>query len=163
MADPAPTQILDIIATRLANITTTNGYYTDVKKIVRGSLEPFKGYDLPFIYYWMDSLSNERSVYDDDNRSIDLSIGIHDLTRDRSFNDVANELAADVIIALNRSDANPKVSDDPNYDLNDAISDLVFNGYDTLISGNQDPWCGALIRFTLKYRCDPFEVSSYGA
>ena len=163
MADPAPTQILDIVDTRLANITTANGYYTTVKKIERARLKPFNGYDLPGINYWCTSLDNERTVYDDDNRSLNLYVEYHSLTRDEPFMDVADKLAADVIVALNRADANPKVSDDPNYDLNDAISDLVFNGYDYEIGEGQKPWCGALVRFTLKYRCDPFEVASYGA
>jgi len=163
MADPAPTQILDEIATRLANISVKNGYYTKVKKIERARLEPFKGYDLPCINYWCTSLDNERSVYDDDNRSLNLYIEIHDLTRDDPFMDVADKLAADVVTALNRADGSPKVSDDADYELGETVSDLVFSGYEYEIGQGQKPWVGALVRFTIKYRCDPFVTSVYGA
>jgi len=163
MADPAPTQILDEIATRLANITIANGYYTNIKKIERARLEPFKGYDLPCINYWCTSLDNERNVYDDDNRSLNLYIEIHDLTRDDPFMDVADKLASDVVTALNRADGSPKVSDDADYELGETVSDMVFSGYEYEIGSGQKPWCGALVRFNIKYRCDPYVMNAYGA
>ncbi len=161
MAAPAPTQILDEVELRLANITIANGYYTTVKKIQRARLIPFKGYDLPCINYWGTALENERNVYDDDNRELSLFVEYHDLTRDDPFIDVANKLAADVVVALNRSDSSPKVSDDPDYELGETVSDLVFNGYDYEIGEGQAPWCGALVRFTIKYTCDPFVMDVY--
>ncbi len=163
MADPAPTQILDKVELRLANITIANGYHTTVKKIQRARLIPFKGYDLPCINYWCTALENERNVYDDDNRELSLFVEYHDLTRDDPFMDVADKLAADIVVSLNRADANPQVSDDPDYELGETISDLVFNGYDYEIGEGQAPWCGALVRFTIKYRCDPYVMDAYGA
>ena len=162
MADPAPTQILDEVELRLGNITVANGYYTTVKKIDRARLTPFKGHDLPAINYWSTSLENERNAYDDDERSLNLFIEIHSLTRDHPFMDVADKLAADVVVSLNRADAVPKVSDDPSYDLGETVRDLIFKGYDYEVGEGQAPWCGALVRFTIVYRCDPYVMDSYG-
>ena len=161
MADPAPTQILDIVDTRLANITITNGYYTTVKKIERARLKPFNGYDLPGINYWCTSLDNERTVYDDDNRGLNLYVEYHSLTRDDPFMDVADKLAADVVTSLNRADDAPKVSDDPSYDLGEAVTDLIFNGYDYEIGEGQNPWVGVLVRFAIKYQCAPYVMDDF--
>ena len=88
MATPAVTTILNEIAARLAGMTVANGYNYTVKKIERAKLEPFNGYDLPAINYWCTSLSNERGVYNDDNRNLELFIEAHSLTRDDPFIDV---------------------------------------------------------------------------
>lgn len=162
MADPAVIAILTEIGARLANITEANGYHYTAKKIEEARVEPFIGYDLPAINYWCTSLGNSRTVYNDDERSLDLAIEIFSLTRDESFIKVVSKLAADVVTSLVRTVAAPKVSDDPDYDLGETVSDLIFESYDYLIGAGQDPWCGALLRFTIKYQTNPFEMSSYG-
>jgi len=163
MATPAPTTIMTEIGLRLTNITTANGYNTTVKKIEKARLEPFKGYDLPSVNYWSTSLGNERTIYDDDNRTLDLYVEIHDITRDEPFTDVADRLAADVVTALNRTHTAPKVSDAASYDLNSTVSDLAFDGYEYEIGPGQAPFAGALVKFTIKYRTDPFVMTTYGA
>lgn len=163
MATPAATLILDEIELRLNNITTTNGYNTTVKSVKRAKLTPFKGHDLPAINFWSTGFENDRTVYDDDNRELALYIEIHDLTRDDPFIDVANKLAADVVTVLNRKDSAPKVSDTADYELTGTVSDFILDGVNYEIGEGQQPFTGALVRFTIRYRCDPFNMTSYSA
>jgi hypothetical protein len=76
---------------------------------------------------------------------------------------VAEKLAADVVTALSRSDKNPKVSDDPSFNLGDTVSDVIFNGYDYEIGEGQKPWCGALLSFTIKFSTSIFNMTTYSA
>jgi len=163
MADPAVTTILDEVGARLTKITTGNGYHYTVNKIERARLEPFNGYDLPAINYWCTSLENARNVYNDDDRQLELLIESHNLTRDEPFIDVANKLAADIVTVINRATTAPKVSDDPNYELDETISNLIFKGYDYIIGQGEKPWCGVLVKFTIVYQTDPYNMTTYGA
>ena len=163
MTTPAATSILTEIGTRLNNITQANGYHNTVKKVSRAKLTPFKGHDLPAVNYWSTGISNERTVYDDDNRELSVYIEIHDLTRDNPFVDVANLLASDVVTAIARADSAPKVSDSADYDLTESVSDMVLGSINYEIGEGQAPWCGALIELTVKYQCAPFVMDSYSA
>jgi len=111
MTAPAVTSILDLIAARLAIITTTNGYNYTITNIERAKLTPFKSEDLPAINYWSTGLENSRKSYMKDERSLPLYIEAHTKTHDEVFTDVASKLAADIITALNRKTTAPKVSD----------------------------------------------------
>ena len=163
MATPAVNTILTEIGARLSLITTANGYNYTFKKIEEARLEPFVGYDLPAMNYWLTNVSNERNTYNDDDRSVELAIEAFSATRDEAFTRVVSKLAADVVTALTRKTSAPKVSDTPNYDLNETVSDFIFDGYDYEIGEGQKPWCGAMLRFTIKYQTDPFEMATYGA
>ena len=163
MATPAVNTILTEIGARLSLITTANGYNYTFKKVEEARLEPFVGYDLPAINYWLTNVSNESSIYNNDSRSIELAIEAFSATRDESFTRVVSKLAADVVTALTRKTSSPKISDDPNYNLDETVSDFLFNGYDYEIGEGQKPWCGALLQFTIKYQSDPFEMSAYGS
>jgi len=163
MTTPAATSILTEIGTRLANITKANGYHNTVKLIERARLKPFKGYDLPAINYWSTGMSNERSIYNDDNRILSVYVEIHSLTRDDPFVDIANLMASDVVTAVARKDTAPKVSDDPDYDLTESVSDMVLNEVSFILGEGEAPWCAALIRFDVKYQCSPFEMDTYSA
>lgn len=161
MALPAITAILNEVGNRLANITVLNEYNYDMKKIERARLKPFNGYDLPAISYWSTSIGNERNSYNDDNRAIELYVECHNKTMDEPFIDIANLLAQDVITSLVRTNLAPKVSDLPNYDLNETVQDFVLNGWDFMIGEGQNPFCGILVSFTIKFTTDPFEMSVY--
>ena len=163
MATPAVNTILTEIGARLSQITTANGYNYSFKKVVEARLEPFVGYDLPAINYWLTNVSNERNTYNDDDRSVELAIEAFSTTRDDAFTRVVSKLAADVVTALTRKTSAPKVSDTPNFDLNETVSDFIFDGYDYEIGEGQKPWCGAMLRFTIKYQTNPFEMVTYGA
>ena len=161
MATPSVTTILNEVGARLANITINNEYNYTVKKVDRARLDPFKGYDLPAINYWCTSVTNERNAYNDDDRRLELYIEIHSLTRDDPFIDIANKLAADVVTVLNRTTTEPKVSDTPNYELDGTISDFIFNGYDYEIGQGQEPWCGCLVKFSILYQTNPYDMTNY--
>ncbi len=154
--------VLAEVALRLANITRANGYYTTVIKIEEARLESFKENDLPTINYWLLNLESAREVYDEDSREFTLFVEIHDTTRDETFIKIAGRLAADVTTALARSDASPAVSDSVDIELGESVSDFVFNGFDYEIGEGQKPWCGALCRFTIKFKTDPFDMVNYG-
>lgn len=157
----AVTTILDEIEARLGNITTANEYNVTAKKIVRGQLTPFKGYDLPSINFWPTNLTNTSELYGSDIRDLTLFIEIHNKTHDDPFSTVAEKLAADIVVALNRATSAPKVSDSESLDFGGTISNLIFNGYDYEIGEGQAPWCGALLNFTIRYRADLFNMSTY--
>lgn len=161
MAATALNLLLDEIGVRLAVITVANEYNYTVKKVDRARLEPFKGYDLPAINFWCTGVENARNSYNDDVRSISLYIEMHSKTRDEPFIDIANKLAADVVTALNRATTAPKVSDSPSYELGGIISDFFFNGYDYEIGQGEKPWCGCLVKFTMVYQTDPYDMASY--
>ena len=161
MTAPAVTSILDLIAARLALITTTNEYNYTITNIERAKLTPFKSEDLPAINYWSTGLENTRKSYTKDERSIPFYIEAHTKTHDEVFTDVASKLAADIITALNRKTTAPKVSDTINPDLDGKVSDILFNGYDHEIGGGQKPWCGVLISFTVKYKTSTFNMTDY--
>jgi len=74
---------------------------------------------------------------------------------------VAEKLAADVVVALNRSTSAPKVSDVESVDLGGTVSDVVFNGFDYEIGEGQTPWCGALVGFSVIYTTDLNNMSTY--
>lgn len=156
----AATTILDEIEARLGNITTANGYNVTVKKIARGKLSPFNGYDLPAVNFWPVNVSNARN-YGKDIRELSLFVEIHAITRDVPFSTIAEKLAADVVVALNRSTSAPKVSDAESADLGDTVSDFIFTGYDYEIGEGQTPWCGALVGFSVIYATDLNNMSTY--
>ena len=161
MTAPAVTAILDLIATRLALITTTNEYNYTITKIERARLEPFISDDLPAINYWSTGLENTRDDYGDDQRAIPFYVEAHTKTHDEVFIDVASKLAADIVTAINRTTAAPKVSDAINTDLNGVVSDLILNGYDHEIGKGQSPGCGVLLSFTIKYNTPVFNMTTY--
>lgn len=156
----AITTILDEVEARLGNITTGNGYNITVKRIARGKLTPFKGHDLPAVNFWPVNVSNGRN-YGKDVRELSFFVEIHSKTRDDPFSTIAEKLAADVVVALNRSTLAPKVSDAESIDLGGTVSDLAFNGFDYEIGEGQAPFCGALVGFTVLYSTDINNMSTY--
>lgn len=158
---PINTQILDLIGARLANITTANGYAVDVRKIERGRMKPWSGHDLPAINYWPAALSNAEKNHRHDMRTLSVMIEIHSLTRDSAFAEVADWLAGDVLTAINRAPASPKVSDAPSPNLGNTVSDMIFEGYDYEISEGQAPWCGAMVRLSVRYSAPAGNLNSW--
>lgn len=158
----AVNSILDLIEARFELISESNEYNTTVKKIERAKLTPFKSHDLPALNYWPVNVGNERQ-YGTDSRFFKLMVEYHSKTRERPFSDVAGELAADVVTAINRSTSDPKVSDDQSLDLGGLVSDVVFDGYDYEIGEGQAPWCGVLVQFTIKYSTSINDMESFSA
>lgn len=159
----AVNSILDLVDARLKLISTVNGYNTTVKKVDRARMTPWKGYDLPAINYWSTGVSNVRNSYGGDERSISLFVEYHDKTNDDPFVDVAGGLAADVVTALNRAVLAPKVSDVLSLCLGGAVSDVIFDGYDYEIGEGQAPFCGVLVKFTIKYNTSTNNMVSFSS
>ena len=148
---PATKTIFDEIESRLSNMTTANGYYRDIGKIGRARLEPYTGADLPAVNFWAVNLRSEQAAYGLESRELILYIEIHDITRDRPFIDIADELASDVIRAISRSTLSPRVTD-PKIPIENV--NVVFQGYDYEIGQGQKPFCGALLSFSIQYHAN---------
>lgn len=159
----AVNSILDLIDARLKLISTSNGYNTTAKQVNRARMTPWKGYDLPAINYWSTGVTNVRNSYGGDERSISLFVEYHDKTTDAPFVDVAGLLAADVVTALSRSVLAPQVSDALSLCFDDAVSDVVFDGYDYEIGEGQVPFCGVLVKFTIKYNTSINNMISFSS
>ncbi|KKN41611.1 hypothetical protein LCGC14_0721440 [marine sediment metagenome] len=277
---PAILTIMDEVEARLGNISASNGYWFDPKKISRARLKAWEGYDLPAINYWGTNVENDRAAYANDERGFSLFTEMHSQTRDDPFIDIAEKMASDVITAMvrlpaatagssvgqdgSRTDMSgesdtkfkisadgdaveevtcdwssattgaltaaqmqtqiralgsnkatvtvvfqrgryvitssttgassaivitagstldcsdqlriglansgsestglasaPTVAADPNYDLNSTVKDLVYAGHDYIIGEGQQPWCGVLVRWTINYYADPFNMFTY--
>lgn len=158
---PIATQILDIVEARLANITTTNGYFVDMATPQRARLTPFNDADLPAINLWHGNDERISAGGGFVERSLLVLIEARDKTRDRPFVDVADELAQDIQIALNRDIAAPQVSDNPSTSLGGAVSSIQLRTYTPELGEGQKPWCGATMFFAVNYRVqthDPLTI-----
>lgn len=155
MATPIQTQIVDVIGTRLANITIANGYFTTANKIKRAQLTPFVSGDLPAVNYWIgeDILTNPGGGYED--RALNVFVEYHTKNRDRPFSDVAAELANDVWTALWRAPGAPAVSDAVSANLGGLVSGITLSRYVPEIGEGQAPWCGVLIEIIVLYQSGP--------
>jgi len=163
MAMPVQTQILDEIGTRLSLITTANGYLRAVAKLERARLTPFKNGDLPAINYYSTADSFVDKGHTFDKRSLSVAIESYDLTRDAIFDDVAQQLAADVTISINRSSASPAVTDDPSISLGGIVEQVTVTSITPAIGDGQKPYCGAVIFLEIVYKVkklDPFTLIS---
>lgn len=158
---PIEIQILDEIGARLALIDEASGYFTTVKKIERGKLDPFDGYDLPALNYWsgLDSVVASGGGYDDCEFSV--LIEYHDKTRDRPFTDVSAELAADVQNALFRATGAGTIADLPSFALGGLVTGIKVQTKEPEIGTGQKPFLGTLLNCTVTYKrkpSDPFTI-----
>ena len=151
MGTPINKEYLDEIDLRLKQITKENEYTDTIITVERAQLKPFKGYDLPAVNYWPTSVSNAVKDYDYDSREINLIVEAHTKTRDEPFTDVCDRLAADIITGLNRATKAPKVSDEKSLDLGDLVEGFNNLGYDYQIGQGQDPFCGIIMTFSVKF------------
>jgi hypothetical protein len=154
MADPINKTYLDKIDARLKLITTTNEYANTIKRVERARLKPFKGYDLPAINYWPVNLANSTDQYGMDTRENIIFVEAHTKTRDEPFTDICDVLAKDIVTALNRAPANPKVSDSESIDLGGVVENFNFLGFEYQIANGQTPFCGILAQFLMRYITD---------
>lgn len=162
MSIPAQTQILNEIGLRLVNITTGNGYFVDLERLEKASLEPFQNQDMPAInYYATGDILSKKLTNGVRERIVSIVIEAYTSTRDRSFLDVANELGSDVTIALERSPGAPAVSDPVSHSLGDKVVQLEETENTPAIGKGQNPYCGSIIVLNVTYRVsrhDPFTL-----
>ncbi len=165
MPIPVPTQILDLVEPRLKNMTVLNEYSVDLGKIERARLEPFKNGDFPALNYYVTGdilVKNINTAIEE--RTISLVIEYYDLTRDKIFLDLSNELAADVKIALERDASAPKVSDLVSHLLGKKVMKLEFDTITPAIGQGQNPYCGVVMVISITYRVDrhdPFTLIDF--
>ena len=148
---PAEIQVLDEIEARAGNISVSYGYFSSVAKIERAKLTPFQGADWPQLSFWLLNESTNRPQYGGNENSLTLVVAYMDETRDRPYVDLAAELRADVILALNRTTVAPAVSDDPSHDLGDMVKALNFVDSEYVIGEGESPWCGIIITFNVEF------------
>lgn len=145
--------ILDEINARLANISKTNEYEVDIEpnSIVRAQLTPFQNGDLPAINYWPIPESLDSKTGQMETRILPVSIETYDFTHDFPFTDLAFKRANNIITALFRATAAPKVSDIESIALGGLVSSLVVQAITPMIGQGNSPWYGALIELEIKY------------
>jgi len=153
MSTPIQTQILDLIGARLALITTANNYFTDVVKVERARLQPFKNRDMPAInyYYTGDSLTSTLSNGISE-RSVAIVIEYYESTRDEIFVDLADKLTSDVLISLERTIAAPLVADPVSSRLGGVVMRMEVESVTPAIGEGQSPYCGTVIQLNIFYR-----------
>jgi hypothetical protein len=155
MPTAVQTQILDLIAARLAIITEANSYSFTVTDIKRASMTPFQKQDLPAINYWAGADELVRMDYGMEVRRLPVFIESHDITRDRPFVDVAFEIAGDIWTALWRDVLAPTPTDNPSAALGGKVDSIVLESIQPLIGEGQSPYCGVLIQITVNYKRRP--------
>ena len=146
---PAIITILDEVEARFGNISVTNGYVHEFKKVERAKMEPFKGYDLPAINYYLGRTSSERDNYGSWLHSTNLIVEAHHKTRDDPFTDIASSLDSDIAICLFRATLKPKVTDTVDICLGGLVEDLKYDGFSPFINVGEKPFCGARIELTI--------------
>lgn len=151
-ARPITTRILDEVEARLKRITTANGYRRSLAGVRRATLTGFQSADLPMVNFWTGTDAIESRGAGFTTRRMALLVEAYDLTRDRPFVDVVNELAEDVTIALHRAGAAPKRTDSPEPTLSGLITSLQLETVTPQIGEGQAPWCGALLTFSALYK-----------
>lgn len=150
--------ILDEINARLQNITVINGYSETLEKLKRARLKPFKLGDLPAANYWPIEDLVAGKANGQDLHELAITVEMHTLTRDEPFTDVAFRKGGDIVTALFRSTASPKVSDTPSLALGGLVSSIGDFSVLPMIGEGQSPWCGVLVTFIVKYNTDVGDV-----
>lgn len=152
MIKPANTAILDHIDQRMRNIRQTYGYFNTIKAFHRTKSEPFVIDEMPVINYFSAGLTNLEHKYGLDIRTLSISIAALGLSYERPLSDISEELAADVITALNRSHIAPKPDDPVSFNLGGLVSKVNYLGHDYIISDDDLPWAGVLINLEVVYK-----------
>lgn len=151
MNTPVETQILDLIETRLKQISKDNGFFTDDVRVVRASLTPFGGKDLPAINYWSTGDQLIEATGYVELRELELMVEFYDRHRDMTLTDKANQLAADARVALSREPGQPeKVSPK----LGGTVESLAVRSAIPAIGEGQSPYCGSVLTVAIRYRVD---------
>ncbi|WP_235199972.1 hypothetical protein [Pseudomonas monteilii] len=151
MNTPVETQILDLIEDRLKQISKANGFFTDDVRVERASLTPFAGKDLPAVNYWGTGDQLIESTGYVELRELEILVEIYDRHRDMSLTDKANQLAADVRVALSRDPTEPnKISPK----LGRAVESLSVRTAIPAIAEGKSPYCGSVLTLAVRYRVD---------
>lgn len=161
MAITAVQQILNEVDSRANNITIANGYKTSMAKKEASKLTAFVGGDWPQFSYWIVSKAKEEFAYDIDKNNLSIIVGYFDKTRDRPFSEMASNLEADAVVAMNRATTAPALSDNASPDLGGLVSEFTHEDTEYIIGEGEIPWGGALLAFDVEYfspKDDPYTI-----
>jgi len=162
MVNPIQTQVLDLIEERLALISVANGYYSTLERIERARLQPFKNRDMPAITYYSIGDTLDKNITNGVSvRVMNVVVEYYDLTRDEIFIDLANKLSSDIMIALERTVANPTVADAVSSRLGGKVGGLEVLTITPAAGSGQAPYCGSVVVLEITYRVarqDPFTL-----
>jgi len=139
--------ILDELAVRLGMVSVSNGYLISFNKITRARLSPFKDGDLPACNYWVTSDMNNVTLHGAENHTLSISIESYDKTRDRPFIDVAMDMHAAIVTALNK-----EIGGAYSQNLGGIVQSLEVKDFTPIIGEGQKPWCGALVNVAVNYQ-----------
>lgn len=164
MSLPAETKILDELELRLRSITTDNGYSMTIENFERGRLEPFVDGDIPAINYWPVSHPIEAVDYGEEQHTLRVVVDARDILaakQDGNFPDQAALMIADIITAILRAPAAPKVSDALDCDFSETVTAIrtPFNAYQ--IGEGQRPWVGAIVEIEIEYKSPVGDMFNY--
>jgi len=159
---PLQTQILDIIGERLKNITIANGYFTDIIKVERARIEPFRNIDMPSANYYYTNTSKSVGFYNGvSEQNLNVIVEYYKLTRDSPFIDIAAQLSADLLIALNRDVTAPLVSDPVSPRLGQKVLRIEVESDTAMLGNDTTPYCGAVLNLSVYFNYDindPFNL-----
>lgn len=158
---PAETAILDEIEARLKLISVANEYSRNIQKVERARLTPFKAGDIPAISFWPVRHSRSTNEYGNDTHVLRVVVDVRDKTRDNNFADEAAGMIADVITAINRATAAPKVSDSASFELGETVEDLTMEDSAYQIGEGQTPWLGAIVEIEITYQSPVGDMYNY--
>jgi len=139
--------ILDAIDTRLKRVSTANGSLITLNKVTRARLSPFIDGDLPACNYWVTGDITDLSLHGAENHTLSISIEAYDKTHDRPFIDVAIDMHASIVAALNTETAGAY---SPN--IGGIVQKLEATDFTPIIGEGSKPWCGALLNITVNYQ-----------
>ena len=156
---PAEITILNEVGNRLLNnISTSNGYNNDFKKVKRSKVTPFKGYDLPAINYYHTSIDVGKKIYKKNQVRMSLIVEVHSKTLDDDFIDAADLLVGDIVTGLFRDTDDPLLADDIDYNLGGIVQKLNYLGHDPFIGQGQEPFFGSMVKFEIEYQTNIGDV-----
>ena len=158
---PADTAIMNEVEARLKNIRTGNGYNNQFRRIERARMTVFKGHDLPAANYYHANVSSEKTPYGHESKTMTLIVEAHSKTRDEPFIDIADSLAADIVTGLFRSTSAPATSDNVDISFGGTIRDIRYLSHDPFIGQGQEPFCGTLVQFEVRYETPLGNMENY--
>jgi len=150
--------ILDEIEARLGSMTSSNGYDFDLRKLVRGSKEPFISIDLPGINHWIEGGTTEVGPLDIISESYYLRCLEED--RDGISVDQSAILRMNILTALFRDVAFPLPSDPYSSNLGGMVEKFHVLKYDNIIGEGMSPIYGVDMQFLIEWKANKGDLSA---
>ena len=157
MPSPVWTQMLDEVGSRLANISVTNGYFNNVKRLQRARRNPFKTDDLPAMTYWKVSDRNDGELYANKQRELRVAIEFYSSSNDGDLDLITDQFFSDLFIALFRDPGSPLVTDQPLPMFSDKFFNVNIESLQPIASEVSKPKLGVFAIVSLSYQINNFD------